>query len=214
MVVSGFWGSAFVEVFRIVAWGKRPSLLWEQIIVTAVATILLLTRNRASARLLFIYCIIGTMAFLIRFGQSSSSEQRVVIARAILYALGAWLIAHWLRRQRLPAPSEPQGVMPAIRTSIVRVLAYWVWFGLVCWFSFQFFWPTQLANWIGKEQLRGWIAESGIPPMVGVIAIVILWLGVTCLLLLLPVWIINRKQPAKSAMAASGSTQSIKDNLQ
>src|SRR5687767_5218329 len=74
LIASGFWGAAFIEVFKITAWGRSPSLLWEQVIATAAATILISTRRRGWAWVLFVYCILGTLIFLSMTGRQPSPD--------------------------------------------------------------------------------------------------------------------------------------------
>ncbi|MGI8964502.1 MAG: hypothetical protein ACR2H1_00250, partial [Limisphaerales bacterium] len=57
MIVSGCWGAALVETFNIIAWGRNPTFIWEQVFVTGVATALALYQNRKWAILLLVYFI-------------------------------------------------------------------------------------------------------------------------------------------------------------
>jgi hypothetical protein len=50
--------------------------------------------------------------------------------------------------------------------------------------SIHYFWPTRLIDWLGRDRVRAWIAESGIPPKVGFAVTLIIWL-VSMLLLVL-----------------------------
>lgn len=111
MIVSGCWGAALVETFNIIAWGRNPTFIWEQVFVTGVATALALYQNRKWAILLLVYCILGALVFLLAalFLQQPPEVENFSIARGILYFLGAWLTARWLRRESavvLHLPSE------------------------------------------------------------------------------------------------------------
>ncbi len=132
VIVSGCWGAALVETFNIIAWGRNPNLIWEPVFVAGVATALAYTRNRKWAILLLVYCILGTLIFLLLalFGHQTPDAYNFFVARGVLYLLGVWLTARWLRQEKavvLHLPREKTGNVNEKVAALIFVSLFYAW---------------------------------------------------------------------------------------
>ena len=76
--------------------------------------------------------------------------------------------------------SLPQAMTSRSHQILARVAfrgaAVCLWSAGIWLVAVRYFWPKQLIDWLGRERVRDWIAQSGIPPKIGFAFTVIIWL--------------------------------------
>lgn len=80
-----------------------------------------------------------------------------------------------------------------------------MWAGVLWMIVTVYFWPVRLIDWLGRDRVRTWIAESGIPPVAGFIVTVVAWLASMLFMIYFPFFLWRRSgspNPAKKPTRA------------